>query len=394
VLQYCQASNWGGNDPYDALNSRVVRALPFLDTKWVRLALTQAMKRSPINFRPLLLVPKTQNPKGLALFLSAVVKLTRSGLIQDGVEASDLATLLLRARSERNRHLCWGYSFDWQTRTKLIPAGSPNIVCTTFAANALLDAYEMLGLARYRDAALSAAQFVLNELYCAEGPLAWFNYTPLERTQVHNANLLGAALLCRVASCAPEYDFVSPSLKAARFSADRQNADGSWYYGERNSPSQKWIDNFHTGFNLCAIRNVGKFAKTDEFEPCLKRGLAFFLNNFFEADGAPKYFHDRKYPLDVHSVAQSIITLVMLNDLNPKSLDLARTVLHWSLKNLWDDRGYFYYQKHRLWTNRIPYLRWGQAWILLALATLLEAREGNGSVREAHLPGVLRAALP
>jgi hypothetical protein len=394
VLEYCQSNNWAGYDPYDALNSRVFRALPFLDIKWVRLAMTQAMKRSPINFRPLFLVPKTSNPKGLALILSSVVKLSRSGSIQGGAELDDVAALLLAARSKGSANFCWGYSFDWQTRTKLVPAGSPNVVCTTFAANALLDAYEATGLPDYRDAAVSAAQFVLEQLYCEEGGLAWFNYTPLERVQVHNANLLGAALLCRAGAYAPEHDFVPPALRAARFSVDRQNPDGSWYYGERISPSQKWIDNFHTGFNLCGIRNVGIFAKTDEFESCLKRGFEFFLENFFESDGAPKYFHDQKYPLDVHSVAQGIITLVTLSDLNATNLDLAHSIFQWSLENLWDDRGYFYYQQHRFWTNRIPYLRWGQAWILLALATLLEARGGNGSVHETRRPGVLREALP
>ena len=35
--------------------------------------------------------------------------------------------------------------------------------------------------------------------------------------------------------------------------------------------------------------------------------------------------------------------------------------------------GSFYYQRHRLWTNRTPYMRWGQAWMLRALAKLLLA---------------------
>jgi hypothetical protein len=42
------------------------------------------------------------------------------------------------------------------------------------------------------------------------------------------------------------------------------------------------------------------------------------------------------------------------------------------VRHMWDERGYFYYQKHRYWTNRIPYLRWGQAWMLLALATMMD----------------------
>src|SRR5262245_66612236 len=74
LLSYCRANDWAGYDPYDALNSRIFQALPFLNFKLARLALTQANKRSPINFRPLLLVPKSHNPKGLALFLVSLLK--------------------------------------------------------------------------------------------------------------------------------------------------------------------------------------------------------------------------------------------------------------------------------------------------------------------------------
>lgn len=376
LLAYCRGSAWAGYDPYDALNSRVFQALPFSKYKLPRLALTQGLKRSPVNFRKLLGVPKTTNPKGLALFLSAAVKLSRAGVLADDREVESLAELLLEARSKTGLLFSWGYSFDWQTRTKLVPAGSPNIICTTFAASALLDACEKLPINKYRDAAVSAAEFVLQRLYCEQDGVAWFNYTPLERTQIHNANLLGAALLCRAARAADEPSLLSPALRAARFSVERQNADGSWYYGEREQPSQKWIDNFHTGFNLCALRQVRDFAKTDEFDDSLKRGLEYYLRHFFETDGAPKYFNDQKYPVDVHSVAQSIITLRTLDDFGDHSA-LLEKVFRWAYENLWDNQGYFYFQKHRFWTNRIPYLRWGQAWMLLALASMLEVKAGD-----------------
>jgi len=34
--------------------------------------------------------------------------------------------------------------------------------------------------------------------------------------------------------------------------------------------------------------------------------------------------------------------------------------------------GYFYYQRHRFHTNRIPYMRWSQAWMMYALARVNE----------------------
>jgi hypothetical protein len=374
LLQYCMESNWAGYDPYDGLNSQLFQSLRFLNFKWARLALIQGLKRSPVNLRPLLLVPKTHNAKGLALFLSALVKLLRARVIGNENEPNRVADLLLELRTRDTPYFSWGYSFDWQTRTDLVARRSPNVICTTFAANALLDAYESRGRSQYCEAALKAAQFVLERLYCSDGEaFACFNYTPLERTQIHNANLLAAALLCRVSNHTEEREFLIPALKAAQFSAGKQNDDGSWYYGERNQPSQKWIDNFHTGFNLCALRSIGRFGHTNEFEPNVIRGLDYYRTNFFEPDGAPRYFPDRRYPIDIHSVSQSIITLLALNDLNSDNVNLANKVLCWAIEHMWDKRGYFYYQQCRLWKNCIPYLRWGQAWMLLALATFLEA---------------------
>src|SRR5262245_28390716 len=137
LLAYCRSHDWAGYDPYDALNSRVFQSVPVLNAWLPRLALTQVLKRSPINIRPLLLVPKTQNPKGLALFLNAAVKLSRAGVLHDPELADRLTNRIVALRSEGTPYFCWGYSFPWQTRTKIVPRGAPNLVCTMFVASAL-----------------------------------------------------------------------------------------------------------------------------------------------------------------------------------------------------------------------------------------------------------------
>jgi hypothetical protein len=187
---------------------------------------------------------------------------------------------------------------------------------------------------------------------------------------VHNANLLAAAFLCRVARLTGNEKYLAPALSAALFSVRCQRLDGSWVYGE--SAKYGWVDNFHTGYNLCALRSIGNHLHTTQFDQSLRRGFEFYRNQFFRDDAAPNYFHNRTYPIDVHCVAQSIITLLELKDLHPENVNLARRVFAWALANLWDDEGYFYHQKLPLGTIKIPYMRWGQAWMLLALATLLE----------------------
>ncbi len=372
LLDYCEANDWKGYDPYDALNSRLLKYLPFLDFRLFRIGLTQLLKRNPVNLRPLLLIPKTENPKAIALFLMALIKLSKIGLLDREELIGMMAEKLLVLRSPGTSYWCWGYSFPWQTRTIIVPFGAPNLVCTTFVANALLDAYEKSGESRYLNAAISGAKYIINELYWTDGnSTACFSYPlPSVRARVHNANFLAAAILARIYKVTGDDKFVEPAMRAARYSAGRQHEDGSWDYGE--AQTQKWADNFHTGYNLCALRSLSECVGITEFNPQIARGFQFYRAHFFREDGAPKYFHNRTYPIDVHSVAQSIITLLTFKDLDEKNVALANAVLKWAMANMWDGKGYFYYQALPFSTFKLSYMRWSQAWMLLALSTLLE----------------------
>lgn len=374
LVAYCQANDWAGYDPFDAVNSRLFAALPFLNTRLPRLVLTQALKRSPVNLRRFLGIPKTQNPKAIALFLSAFLKLSKAGVAKTGELVELMIRRLIALRSQGVPYWCWGYSFPWQTRTIIVPAGAPNLVCTTFVGNALLDAYEQRQDQRCLGMAISTADYVQNVLYWTDGESAGYSYpVPGLRNLVHNANLLGAALLCRVFKHTRQQRFLTSALRVARRAVALQHADGSWDYGE--AQSQKWIDNFHTGYNLCALRDISRDAATSEFEPSIRRGLDFYRAHFFREDGAPKYFHNRPYPVDIHCVAQSIITLVALKDQDASNMELARSVLQWAINRMWDERGFFYYRVLPFCTNRISYMRWAQAWMLLAMSVLQSEAE-------------------
>ena len=375
LLAYCRANDWAGHDPYDALNSRAFSALTFLNSRLPRLVLTQALKRSPINIRRVMIVPKTQNPKAIALFLSAFVRLAGSRVADQQDLVESMVERLIALRSPGIPYWCWGYSFPWQTRTIVVPAGAPNLVCTAFVAGALLDAYEQGQDSRCLTMAVSAAEYMLNELYWADGSsVAGFSYPlPALQVQVHNANFLAAAVLCRVYKHTGEEKFLVPALKVARYSAAKQRADGSWEYGD--GPSQRWIDNFHTGYNLCALQSISECAPTTEFDLCIRRGFEFYRSHFFREDGAVRYFHDRTYPIDIHCVAQSIITLLAFRYLDAGNVALARLIFQWAMKHMWDDRGFFYYRVLRFCTIRTSYMRWSQSWMFLALSTLLCASD-------------------
>ncbi len=283
-----------------------------------------------------------------------------------------MAAKLIALRAPNTSYWAWGYSFPWQTRTIVVPRGEPNLVCTSFVANALLDLYEEKGDCQFLNMAVNAAEYLLDELFWTEGgSLACFAYPlPSSRTKVHNANFLGAALLCRTHKHTGEKKYLEVALKVTRYSASKQNQDGSWEYGEH--ATQGWIDNFHTGYNLCALRSISQDTGTEEFESQIRRGFNFFRANFFRHDGAPKYFHARTYPIDIHCVAQSIITLLAFRDYDSSNVDLACDVFRWALIYLLNNKGYFYYQKKFFYTTKISYMRWSQAWMLYSLTKLAE----------------------
>lgn len=371
MFDYCNRNDWSGFDPFDGLNSRIFNALPLVQNRIGRLVFIQAMKRSPLNFRPIFLVPKEENPKGLAVFCSALLILSKTGFSKNDDTVLHLLKRLIDLKSKDMPFFCWGYNFDWQSRAFFLPKFVPNIICTTFAGNALLDAYNKFADSKYLDMAISAGNFLLEGLNVTRtNNEICFSYTPLDHGQVHNANLLGAAFLSRLYSLTQEKKFLEPAKSAVRYSIRRQNEDGSWPYGE--DKTQRWIDNFHTGYNLCALKTISQCLGAKEFETNIHRGFEFYRNHFFREDGAPKYYHNRTYPIDIHSVAQSMITLSSFRDIDENNIKLANSVFAWALANMWDERGYFYYQVTLYYKNKISYMRWSQAWMLLALATMQE----------------------
>lgn len=369
LLAYCSSENWAGYDPYDALNSKVFQWLPILNSRIPRLVLTQALKRSPVNLRRLLRIPKAQNPKAIALFLRGFLQLDEMHPGRHEEEIQLMIDRLVALRSSDTQYWCWGYTFPWQGRHVVVPRSAPNLVCTTFVAGALLDRYERSRDRELLAMALSAAEYILNELYWEETSAAGFSY-PLRslKAEIHNANFLAAALFCRVYSLTGESKFIEPALRAARYSASKQQSDGSWYYGE--SANQRWIDNFHTGYNLSALEQIDKSLGTEEFEKHIDNGFQFYKAHFFREDGAARYFHNRTYPIDIHCVAQSILSLLEFQHRDSGNLPLASEVVDWTMKHMWDDRGFFYYRMLRSCTIRTSYMRWSQAWMFLALATL------------------------
>jgi hypothetical protein len=375
LLAWCRRRDFAGYDPFDALNSQVFQFTPFRHSRTARLLWTQVLKRSPLNLRPFALVPPQKNSKGLALFaLAALANYRRVKTIEAETEARALLDELWQARIQGYSGAAWGYNFAWQSRNFFAPQGTPMIVPTAFAARALSEAHQTFADDEYLRMARSSCDFILKDLKrtVESEDEVCFSYSPSDRTQIFNASLLAAETLASVGALTGETAWCDLALRAARYVVRRQSENGSWVYGA--GPEQQWVDNFHTAYVLLSLARIIKSgaAESADLELALQRGYKFWRERFFLADGWPKYYHDRLYPADAHAAATAIITLLELRALDSGTLPFAETIAAWTIRNLRDARGFFYYQRRRFYTVHTPYMRWTQAWMLYALARLLE----------------------
>lgn len=391
LKRYCEAEQYKGWDPYDGLNSKVFQALPFFkNSALCRLVVIQGFKRSPFNLRRIACVPKEHNAKGIGLFLQGycnLVKLVRERLelakelgteeflIAKVKEVADLLISLRsngRADSSTGYHgACWGYNFDWQARRLfLFPKGTPTVVATNFCATALMEAYEVIGEKRYLDVALTAAEFVKEDLHRYEYDGGFlFSYSKLPGNDtVYNASLLGSRLLSYCYKYTGNVEYRQLAELSVSACCKGQREDGAWVYGLL--PVQSWVDSFHTGYNLDGLIAYEEQTGDKKYHEYIEKGFKYYIEHFYEPDGTPKYYDYQMYPIDIHCPGQLMVTLARLGKFGEFE-DLARKVMDWTIRNMQDRRGYFYYQLKQGMSSKISYMRWSNAFMFCAMSYYL-----------------------
>lgn len=367
---WVEQRDYAGWEPYDFLNSSILssKLISGFPLKWF---VIQSGKRiGSVTLRNALRIPPSKNAKALALFISGYCDLARTGE-DTRTQAQYLKEELSRLRSPNEQEHCWGYDWPYVSlRGTRMPAFSPNAIATVACGDALIDLWEVFGDTQALAMAKSAGRFIvtrLNRTVDLPEQLC-FSYTPSSFTRILNSSALCCAYLARLGGIVQSEEYANTSKRGMNYLAAQQAPDGSWVYGEGRL--QKWVDSFHTGFNLSALHAYETASGDHGFIGALEAGLSFYVKSFFTPDGAAKYYSDSVYPIDIHSCSQALLVLSDLADRDPDARDVALRVLRWTEANMQSVEGYFYYQRHRWWTNRVPYMRWGQAWMFRALAHL------------------------
>lgn len=374
TLRYAEVNDYEGYSKYDALNSPLLHALAF-DNKHLRIIYSQVVMRAPINLRPLLLVPKEKNPKGIGLFAHAYINLY--DVRQDSTlleRANHLLGWLLDHRSANDyAGPCWGYNFAWQTPSFYVPRYAPNMVVSTVVGQAFLRAYEVFGEQEYLDVARGVIDFIRSDLHALrdERGLLYYSYTPFDNSRVINISALGAGLMARVYEHTGETHLIQEAGDLIAFVVDKQTDYGAWYYTDPPENSPLTHDNYHTGYILDAILQYIRASGDRSWLSSYHQGLDFYAENLFLEDGTPKFLYNKAYPIDIHGAAQGVITFCQAAQIDESLLARAMRIARWAEKNMLASDGHFYYQRRRRFTKRFPLMRWTQAWMCYAVSELL-----------------------
>lgn len=361
IREWGERRDWTGYDPYDALNSPLAPVLS-LGTRLGRRLLTQTVKLSPINLRPLLLVKPERNAKAIALVASAYSRLAAAGDDSASEDVASLLRWLIANDHAEDKGLAWGYHFPVATRVFEYRRRTPNVIASSFAAQAMLDAVELLGEADFRDSTLAAVAYLQNELLTRGPDGTYFTYLRGESELVHNANLLAAAVLARAARVLGEPALLETVAECVATSVAGQREDGSWPYA--TGAGHGWVDNFHTAYVLQSLAECARVLPG--LHGVLERGVAYWRRELFLDDGTPKYYADRLYPLDAHCYADAVETWVALGDIE-QALRQAQLLV----ERMLDRRGYIDFQQWPYVKNRVPLIRWTTAPAFRALAGVL-----------------------
>jgi hypothetical protein len=370
LQKWIEDHNYKGYDPADGLTS-YLRPLTFGNLFCDRL-LQQLIWRFPINLRPLLGVkPLDSNISRGYMAAGYLTMYKTTGEETYKKKAIVCLDWLMKNKAPGFEHYSWGKMFDFASRGGRQGKYEPITIWTSLIGMAFLDAYEILKDEKYLKVAESVCDWIVERPRNITETGFCINYTPFGPGDctIHNQSMVAASMLARTSKFNNKREYVEVARGAMDYSCTRQLSDGGWLYGE--DPKYQWIDNFHTGYNLDSLKCYIESTGDKTYEINLKRGFEFFKCNFFEPTGRPKYYHNRTFPIDSQCCAQAIETLVNFADYDDSSLALAQHVAKWTIENMQDRDGHFYYARYPMWTLKVPLIHWGQAVTFKALAVLL-----------------------
>lgn len=385
-------NGWDGYDPYDIkgtyLISKLQKKTSFVPIKIIRKFFNDAELLFPNKIRSIFGIKKEINAKAMGLFAKGYLNLFRATKRQVYLTKALVCLDWLETNySKGYAGMCWGYPFAWQS-VIFIPKNTPSSVVSSIVGDAFWNAYMILGDCKYLHICESICNFFVNDLNKSimESGGICFSYTPLDNFNVHNANLFVAEFIIRLGIALNNKEFLSLGEKAANYSIGEQNSDGSLYYWGKlqNENNPNHIDHYHSGFEIRSLYAIWQLTKHNKYKEALDKYVKFYHKELFSINKdsvIPRMTPTHLYPVNIHSCSEAILCNTTIMNEYPQARALLPQICNWVLSNMQTNEGWFVYMIHRKFgvdlKSKIPFIRWGQAWMFLALSQYLMCLKPN-----------------
>ncbi len=283
--------------------------------------------------------------------------------------------VLEKTRSTGFDRYCWGYPFHWETRGGTMRAGTPLITTVPYAYEAFREVFLIDGEPKWREIMHSIAEHALfdyHDIRTSESASSC-SYTPDPKDPggVINASAYRAFLLTRAATDFSEQRYQSAADRNLNFVLESQNSDGSWYYS--TDGKRDFVDHFHTCFVLKALAKIEALTGNRECTSAIERGVHYYIQNLFDAQGLPKPFSRRPrltvYRNELYDYAECINLAVLLQGRFP-ALDLILSRLA-NFSPWQKPDGSFRSRQLLIGWDNTPMHRWAQSQMFRSLCFLL-----------------------
>jgi hypothetical protein len=280
--------------------------------------------------------------------------------------------VLKATRSRGFKEYCWGYPFDWVTRSGTISRDTPLITTTPYAYEAFLHVFEIKGGEEWREVLTSIARHASVDIkdFATSNTASTCSYTPHDGGGVINAAAYRAFLLTSASQLFGSAEYRRIAERNLAFVLENQSADGSWPYAADGV--RDFVDHFHTCFVLKALAKIHSITADHATFAALSRGVAYYFEHLFDADGLPRPFarppRMTVYKRELYDCAECINVLLLLRDRFQECAERLERVVAAVLEDWTKPDGAFRSRRLLVGWDNVPMHRWGQSQMFRSLA--------------------------
>jgi hypothetical protein len=278
---------------------------------------------------------------------------------------------LIENRCKTYQNFCWGTPFAWRSGDIIYEKGTPFTVVTAWVGDAFHKSYTIFKEQEDLDVCLSICKFFVEDLIISEksDDEICFSYSPLKRDYVNNANLFAAEFLMRIGSVVDDNQFKNKAKKAVYYSINHQLDNGMITYLGRESAMYSFRnDSYHSSYEIRMLYSYWVLSGDETVKKAIDKYLEYYLTQYYKPDGRIVLSEKAPNVVDITALSDAILMFYLLQD-DYDVKDKLAAVMDFTIGKMQDKKGFFYYKVlSNNYVIKIPYIRWAQGWMAMALA--------------------------